>query len=169
MNILYYSKYCRTCSKLFYLLTQQNLFFLFDQIICVDDKIDQLPPFITCVPVIVTPDYDVPLIDNTVFQWIDYKLQIHANKGVSTGSNSCSSGTCKVPNNTKIPTTMIQQPPANYPITTILSSTTNEMANNHHQSENVKENKKHVIMNSYERMLEQRAIDDKSFIQPYHG
>ena len=80
MNILYYSKYCKTCYKLIQKLKINGLLFqLFDKIVCVDNKdndgfVQNLPKYVTCVPVISTPDYNVPLIDNTVFDWVDYKI-----------------------------------------------------------------------------------------------
>lgn len=81
MNVLYYSKYCKTCAKLMHKLQSNgfNLFDLFDQIVCVDNEYNDaysqnLPKFVTCVPVISTPDYNVPLIDNTVFDWVDFKI-----------------------------------------------------------------------------------------------
>lgn len=79
MNTLYYSKFCVKCSQLFIELHKYQLFSIFQQIICVDnvqnnDIQSDLPKFITCVPTIITPDYHVPLIDNTVWQWIYFKL-----------------------------------------------------------------------------------------------
>lgn len=80
VNTLYYSKYCPTCQKLMNLLEKYQLSsILFDRIICVDNAnndgyMTNLPKFVTCVPVITTPDYNVPLIDNTIFDWVDYKI-----------------------------------------------------------------------------------------------
>lgn len=83
-NILYYSKFCSKCKELIFKINNSNLDGLFEKIICVDNKFNtnvrtDLPDFITCVPVVITQDYEFPLIDDTIFQWIDYK-QIEYNK-----------------------------------------------------------------------------------------
>ena len=78
MNILYYSKYCNQCRILFQRLKERNLFSVFNKMICVDnDKNDgvkdNLPKQVTCVPFIITEDFEEPLVNNIVFEWIDFK------------------------------------------------------------------------------------------------
>ena len=123
------------------MLQNHHLFHLFDHIVCVDDKLEHLPTFITCVPVIVTPDYDVPLIDDTVFQWIEFKM-------------SQKKTAPEMPRK-------ISPVPEQFPMTAILSSTRNDEG----ISTNVNVDKKQTIANNYEQLMKQRALDDESFNQ----
>ena len=85
-SILYYSKYCKQCKKLFLKLKEKNLFSIFQQVVCVDNHDntgvnEEIPKHVTCVPFIITDDYDNPLINDIIFKWIDYKyLELNKKK-----------------------------------------------------------------------------------------
>ena len=80
MSTLYFSKYCRTCTKVLQILTQHQLFDIFDYVVCVDNATgngvaENLPEYVTCVPFIKTNEDPYDLVDDNVFQWINYKAQ----------------------------------------------------------------------------------------------
>jgi hypothetical protein len=69
MNIVFYSQNCDTCKNLLVLLKNENLLSYF-ALICVDDKLDKLPPQITRVPTIVVSGINKPLIAQEAFEWV---------------------------------------------------------------------------------------------------
>lgn len=78
MNILYYSKYCKQCLELLNKIKNDNLYDIFNRFICVDNLNNKntkqkLPPYIVCVPTIITHEYEFPLIDKTVWQFIEWQ------------------------------------------------------------------------------------------------
>ena len=99
-SILYYSKYCQQCKKLFLSLKEKKLFPIFNQLICVDNEDntgvdDKIPKHVTCVPFIVTDDYDNPLINDIIFKWIDYKYLEFNNKKTGNLQQTIPSDTYK--------------------------------------------------------------------------
>lgn len=69
-NILFYSQYCETCKNLIILLKNENLLGYF-KLICVDDKLDKLPPQITAVPTMIVTTINKPLVCEETFKWIE--------------------------------------------------------------------------------------------------
>jgi len=145
MNILYYSNFCDKCLYLFQKLQNENLFFIFDKIICVD-KLDNIPENITCVPCIITNDYNIPLINEFVFKWIDFK-NVQITEKIKLQENNCSSGTCNI-NNTQ----SNAGPPPRFPPRQPFGS----------YFENASDKKKQVN-NSFEDLQNMRSQDDLMF------
>lgn len=69
MNILFYSHKCDTSKNLLLLLKNENLLGYF-KLICVDDKLDKLPPQITIVPTMIVANINKPLVVQEAFEWV---------------------------------------------------------------------------------------------------
>lgn len=69
MKILFYSEYCKHCSKLFTFKENDEDFRLVKKI-CVD-KEQNLPPQITKVPTLVTDDLQTPIYGKEVFAYFN--------------------------------------------------------------------------------------------------
>lgn len=79
INIIYYSKKCSTCFKLMKLLESEHLLKYF-RLLCVDDKLDVLPPQITVVPTMIVSSINKPLNAEQCFKWVDAMINFRDNK-----------------------------------------------------------------------------------------
>jgi hypothetical protein len=68
MNILFYSQKCEYCRKLLILLQGENLLRNF-KLVCVDDKLDKMPPDMK-VPTLIVNNINKPLIAQEAFEWV---------------------------------------------------------------------------------------------------
>lgn len=69
MNILFYSRECKTCITLIKILENEQLIQYFYPV-CVDDKLNKLPPQIEHVPTMIVKDQNKPLVAEETFEWI---------------------------------------------------------------------------------------------------
>jgi hypothetical protein len=69
MNLLFYSRSCKTCEALIKLLQTENLLQHF-YLICVDDKLSNLPKQINHVPTMIVKEQNKPLVAEETFEWI---------------------------------------------------------------------------------------------------
>lgn len=69
VNILFYSRHCKTCENLMKILQNENLLQFF-RLICVDNQLDTLPSFIKKVPTLLVSTSKQPLVDNGIYEWI---------------------------------------------------------------------------------------------------
>lgn len=67
-NLLFYSQLCPTCRDLLMLLKNENLISNF-KLICVDDKLDRLPPDMR-VPTMSIVGLSRPLVVHEAFEWV---------------------------------------------------------------------------------------------------
>lgn len=70
INILFYSRQCKTCENLMRLLQNENLLDIF-RLICVDNQLDTLPSFIKKVPTLLVSTNKQPLTDGNIYKWIE--------------------------------------------------------------------------------------------------
>ena len=68
-NILFYSNSCNTCKSLIKLLENEKLIQHFFPM-CVDGKLEQLPPQIEVVPTMIVKDMNKPLVAEETFEYI---------------------------------------------------------------------------------------------------
>lgn len=68
MNILFYSQKCEYCRNLLMLLKNENLLCYF-KLVCVDDKLDKLPPDMK-VPTLIVNNVSKPLVAQEAFEWV---------------------------------------------------------------------------------------------------
>ena len=68
MNILFYSQKCEYCRNLLLLLKNEN-FIRYFKLICVDDKLDKLPPDMK-VPTMIVVNINKPLVAQEAFEWV---------------------------------------------------------------------------------------------------
>lgn len=69
MNILFYSLKCETSKNLLIILKNENLLNYF-KLICVDDKLNKLPPQITMVPTMMVTNINKLLVGQETFEWV---------------------------------------------------------------------------------------------------
>lgn len=69
INILFYSRACETCHNLLSLLQNENLLCNF-KLFCVDERLNELPPYITVVPTMIIANINKPLVAKETFEWI---------------------------------------------------------------------------------------------------
>jgi len=70
INILFYSRCCKTCQELIRLLENKKLLNYF-KLLCVDNRLHELPPYITIVPTMIINNINKPLVGKETFQWIE--------------------------------------------------------------------------------------------------
>ena len=71
--VLFFSERCRHSEKFYNLLRQHGKLHLF-RLVCVDN-LRRIPKGITSVPTIIVPGYNVPLVGDDVFNWLESILQ----------------------------------------------------------------------------------------------
>jgi len=101
---LFYSKFCPYSSAILQYIKSYHLYELFDAIICVDNRMNNgikinLPNYVASVPTLITPEYDIPLIDSNVMIWLK---NIVKNKLQKPKMNSCKYET-KIKQNKMVP------------------------------------------------------------------
>lgn len=69
-NILFYSTRCDACRRLIIIMKNENLIPYF-KLICVDDKLNRLPPQIQAVPTMLIKGVKKPLVCEETFKWIE--------------------------------------------------------------------------------------------------
>ncbi|AYV82174.1 MAG: hypothetical protein Homavirus13_3 [Homavirus sp.] len=69
VNILFYSKKCPTCINVLNLLQNEKLLGYF-KLFCVDERLNNLPPYIKVVPTMVVSDINKPLVMQEIFEYI---------------------------------------------------------------------------------------------------
>jgi len=69
MNLLFYSRQCNVCINLIKILENEGLIQYFYPV-CVDDKLNKLPPQIEFVPTMIVKDQNKPLVAEETFEWI---------------------------------------------------------------------------------------------------
>ena len=79
MNVLYFSKHCKNCETLISFLKANDSLDLVDKYVCVDNWRengirDDLNHNVTRVPVVFSPDYQEPLVNETLQHWVDFKI-----------------------------------------------------------------------------------------------
>lgn len=70
MNVLFYSNSCNTCNHLLKLLENNN-FLRYFKLLCVDGKLDQLPPHIRIVPTMIVTNMNKPIEGADTFKWVE--------------------------------------------------------------------------------------------------
>lgn len=68
-NLLFYSEKCNTSRNLIEMMKREDLLRYFEMI-CIDDKLDKIPPMITHVPALITTDTPRPWIGPDTFKWL---------------------------------------------------------------------------------------------------
>jgi len=69
INILFYSNNCETCKSLIKILENEKLIQYFLPV-CVDDKLERLPPQIEVVPTMIVKNMNKPLIAEETFEYV---------------------------------------------------------------------------------------------------
>ena len=163
---LYYSKFCKYSSSILAYIKQYHLYDSFDAIICVDNVRNNgvkqnLPNYIVSVPTLVTPEYDIPLIDSNVMQWLQNLVK---NKLQSKPKPQCKNGVCPVPKTlpgtsqshqyeTRIQTNkMVNDPPAQ-------SLTPFAVGTSYSNDE---------VMKRFDEIRKERGLDQKPMSLPYY-
>lgn len=75
-HILYYSEFCPFCEKLFVELRKSQMIRQFTRLICVDNREQEeviIPDEVVVVPTVITSDYQIPLVDDGLYRWLDFK------------------------------------------------------------------------------------------------
>lgn len=91
-NMLFFSKKCPTCTNLLKILENEKLIGYFI-LICVDDKLNKLPPQIEMVPTMIVKDCGKPLVAEETFEWIkkvkfiNQRSQLSHNKLINVPTN----------------------------------------------------------------------------------
>ena len=70
LNLLFYSKKCKTCENLEYKLRQENMLHMFIMK-CVDEHTTKLPPQIHMVPTMIVKGINRPIEGIKTFEWIE--------------------------------------------------------------------------------------------------
>jgi hypothetical protein len=84
VNLLLYSERCQTCKQLFAILKNERLFEYF-KLICIDDKLDKLPPQIKSVPTMIVQNFNKPLEPIECFKFV--KTLIDSKKTIVNTDN----------------------------------------------------------------------------------
>ncbi len=79
MNILFYSRQCKTSLLVLRLLQSEGLLNNF-KLICVDEHLDRIPPQITHVPTMIVETMKFPIVGNNILKWIESIRFIKNNK-----------------------------------------------------------------------------------------
>lgn len=77
-NMLFYSRTCKACSDLLFLLKNEKMLAYF-KLICVDDILDNIPKSITQVPTLLLTNINKPLVCKEIFEWIKTVKSFSAN------------------------------------------------------------------------------------------
>ena len=83
INIIFYSKKCSTCFKLLQVLEAET-FLKYFKLVCIDDKIDMLPPQITAVPTMIVRNINKPLNPEECFKWVKSMIDFRDNNNKNT-------------------------------------------------------------------------------------
>lgn len=68
-NLLFYSERCNTSRNLIEMIKREDLLKYFEMI-CIDNKLDKIPPMITHVPALITTDTPRPWMGPDAFKWL---------------------------------------------------------------------------------------------------
>lgn len=79
-NILFYSTKCPTCGSLITILKNEGLLPFF-RMVCVDNKLTQIPPQIKTVPTAIITQINRPLVAKEIFEWVAQIKLLKNNQG----------------------------------------------------------------------------------------
>jgi hypothetical protein len=68
-NLLFYSERCNTSRNLIEMMKREDLLKYFEMV-CIDNKLDKIPPMITHVPALITTDTPRPWMGADAFKWL---------------------------------------------------------------------------------------------------
>jgi len=70
MNVLFYSRHCRTSGVVLRILHNEGILNNF-KLCCVDDNLDKVPPQITKVPTLIVKGIPKPLVADEIIRWLE--------------------------------------------------------------------------------------------------
>lgn len=98
INIIFYSRNCKTCQNLIKLLDNEKLLSFFN-LYCVDDRLDHVPPQITMVPTAIVANINKPLVAKEIFEWVQQIKFIRQNAIVDMQKKMIKDNLIKLLNN----------------------------------------------------------------------